>query len=845
MRAVGDVQQEIDFSDYLSVAQIYLQDNFDLGRELLPGDIKPRLLGHWGTCHGISAARANLRDFESVFAEKLGISDFRFVVGVGHGFPAVQADFWLDGTLDRPETTYGFLGGASAKADPDGASAPALSLEVLCKQFSWPHGYPSHTNPLTPRTILEGGELGYSLGVAYGAALDAPERLCAVIIGDGEMETGALLASLNVNKLINMRDNGIVLPILHLNGYKISQPSIYARISDKELHDLLSGFGYLPLFVDGDNVEEFREVLDKCVKVWYNERYNPSSEGAGGLRHVSRMPFIVMKTPKGEGAPETLHGHQVAGTFRSHQVPLPNAKTDPEELMLLEKWLKSYKFTLAKCEKLRKSLARANHSPHSQETARGLGDPSRPAGDSPSIAREASVLLEKQVDSLEPVSEGSSQSVARKDLHVAFYIPEVYDIGREKFSSARRIGEWLQAYAAENASEKDVRLFSPDETNSNKLDAIFAGTNRAWQREILASDESLAPNGRVVEILSENTLFSLAMGYSLTGRQPFFTSYEAFLPIVASQADQYMKFLTGKAEENAPVSKLVAPKKASGRAAEFPAINVLSTSVGWRQDHNGYSHQNPSFMSGLLVKPSKKANCYFPIDDVAAAAAMEDAVSRKNAINLITFDKNDNPRFIDSNHAEFQLRNGGLSVFEFASNARPAIVCTGCGDIVSREMLYAMQIVREYFSGLSMRFVGIGALSHGAFGTVENPASQELFDRYFGKKTPVVAAFHGYAETLGAIFAHYTNPRRVLMRGYEEKGSTTTPLDMLMLNRISRYDLALDILKVAISFDIVEKEVAATAARDLLGELSAAGKYIIKHGEDREKDRKWQYKIQF
>jgi xylulose-5-phosphate/fructose-6-phosphate phosphoketolase len=418
----------------------------------------------------------------------------------------------------------------------------------------------------------------------------------------------------------------------------------------------------------------------------------------------------------------------------------------------------------------------------------------------------------------------------------------VHQIGQEKFSSAKRIGEWLAEYAAEHAEAKDVRLFSPDETNSNKLDAIFASTRRAWQREILPTDTDLAPNGRVVEILSENALFSLAMGYSVTGRQSFFTSYESFAPIISSQAAQYMKFLSGAAGENAPVVDEVALKQ---KHADCPAINILSTSVGWRQDHNGYSHQNPGFISELLVKPSKKANCYFPVDDVAAVAAMNDAVRQQNVINLITYDKNENPRWIDSNHAEFQLKNGGLSVFEFASDRMPEIVCAGCGDIVSREMLYAMQIIRVGFPRLKMRFVGIGALSHGAFGTVENPASQALFDEYFGKKTPIVAAFHGYADTMWSVFGRYTNPRRVLARGYEEKGSTTTPLDMLMMNRISRYDLALDILKVAVAFDKLEREAAAGAARELLRELQKASEYSIKHGEDREKDIKWQYRIRY
>lgn len=819
MRRVDEVQQEIDYADYLSVAQIYLQDNFDLARPLVPSDVKPRLLGHWGTCHGINLARANLRDYEPEFASKLGIKDFRYIVGVGHGFAAVQAGLWLDGTLDE-------------------YSKKPISLATMCKEFSWPHGYPSHTNPLTPKTILEGGELGYSLGVAYGAALDEPSRLCAVVIGDGEMETGALLASMNLNKLLNMRDNGIVLPILHLNGYKISQPSIYARISDKELSDLISGFGYLPLFIEGDDVEGWRTALDKCVKVWYNERMNPSDEEGGGSGHVSRMPFIIMRTAKGEGTPKDANGVPVAGTAKSHQVPFANAKKDESDLKLLEKWLKSYRFTNTKCDKLRKQLkADSLHLPAS----------------------------ETQGEETSPLALGNSPHVALGESSgSAFRVPEVYEIGREKFSSARRIGEWLQAAAAENT--KTLRLFSPDETNSNKLDAIFAATRRAWQREIKPTDEDLAPNGRVVEMLSENTLWSLAMGYSLTGREAFLTSYEAFLPIVASQADQYMKFLAGANMENIPVNREVRPSfSASPRrgdlsscpignsphtlpendGASFPAITVLSTSVGWRQDHNGYSHQNPSFISSLLLKPSKKANCYFPVDDVAAVAAMDSASRQVNKINLITFDKNENPRFIDSSHAEFQLRNGGMSVFEFASNPLPEIVCTACGDIPSREMLYAMQIIRESFPKLPLRFVGIGALSHGAFGTVENPASQELFKDYFGESLPIVAAFHGYADTLSAIFARYTNPRRVLLRGYEEKGSTTTPLDMLMLNRMSRYDLAIDILKVAITYGIVDREVAAATARELLRELKLAGQYIIKHGEDREKDQKWQYKIQF
>jgi xylulose-5-phosphate/fructose-6-phosphate phosphoketolase len=392
-------------------------------------------------------------------------------------------------------------------------------------------------------------------------------------------------------------------------------------------------------------------------------------------------------------------------------------------------------------------------------------------------------------------------------------------------SSARKIGEILRN---ELAKDKDFRVFSPDETSSNKLDAIFEATDRAWLRPLKDWDKYMNPDGRVIELLSENTLFSLLVGYALTGRRGVFASYEAFLPIVSSQVDQYLKFL----------------KQAAGvqwRKA-VPALNILSTSVGWRQDHNGFSHQNPSFLSNLLMKPTRFANCLFPIDAEGARAAMEFALGAENVVNLTTFSKTDEPQWIDSNHADFQLEHGGASVFQFASDEEPQMVLAGCGDLVSKEVLFGMDLAREKLPSLRLRFVGIAALCHGAIGTTKRSLTGAKFREMFLEGVPIIAGFHGYAESLRGILENYTGGERLKVLGFLENGSTTTPLDMMVQNKISRYDVAAEIFDKARILGIIDEDKNNQLQSEMKAEIADHWKYIKEHGIDREKDMLWKIK---
>ncbi|MDR2063499.1 MAG: hypothetical protein LBQ02_01765 [Candidatus Nomurabacteria bacterium] len=386
-------------------------------------------------------------------------------------------------------------------------------------------------------------------------------------------------------------------------------------------------------------------------------------------------------------------------------------------------------------------------------------------------------------------------------------------------SSARRIGEVLRD---ELAKDPDFRVFSPDETTSNKLDAVFEATDRAWLRPLKDWDKYMSPNGRVTELLSENTLFSLLQGYTLTGRRGMLASYEAFLPIVASQVDQYLKFLSQSV-------------KIKWRKA-VPALNILSTSVGWRQDHNGFSHQNPSFITNLLMKPSGLANCLFPIDAEASRAAMEFALHAENVVNLTTFSKTDEPQWIDSNHADFQLANGGASIFQFASDEHPQIILTAAGDLVSKEVLFGMDMARAKLPEIRLRFVGIAALSFDALGTTERRMSQSKFDEMFLEAPPIIASFHGYADTLKTILGNYTNSARLAVGGFLERGSTTTPLDMMVQNEVSRYHIAMKIFEKAKELGIIDEEKRAQLTLEMKAEIRDHLQYIRENGIDREKD---------
>jgi xylulose-5-phosphate/fructose-6-phosphate phosphoketolase len=751
---INKLEKRVRAADYLTVTQIFLQDNFLLKSPLKPEDIKPRLLGHWGTCHGINLAYANLKAF---FGKDNKTDNFEFVLGPGHGFPALQANLFLDGDL--------------LQIDPK-ATLDEAGIAYISKYFSWPYGFPSHSNPETPGIITEGGELGYSLGAAYGAALasDNPNKTIAVLIGDGEMETATLLSSLNLNKLLKTSPK--VLPILHLNGYKISAPSIYARISDRELKNLLRGFGYEPIQVDGEDIGAFQLALEQAEDL--------------------KNPFIIMKTDKGATGPKLLNGEKVAGNYLSHQVPLPLAKTDASELLELEHWLHSYCFN--------------EIFPNLQEISYGITN--KIEQNNP-----YTTLFERLTQS---VAKSSSTSDFGADLPTVVPAP-----GQEKSNSAKKLGELLRD---ETAKTPDFRFFSPDETISNKLDAIFESTDRAWQRELKPWDKYLSPDGRVVEMLSENTLFAVMSSYVLSGKTAMITSYESFLPIISSQLDQYMKFL-------------VQSREAKWRR-RVPALNILSTSVCWRQDHNGFSHQNPAMISALLANPAAPANCLFPIDDIAAAAAFEFMTKTKDVVNLATFDKNDNPRWIDFNHARYQLTNGGASIFQFASDENPDIILAAAGDIVSREMLYARNIVKRDLPDLKLRFVGIAAISVSPsgevnIGTHENPLQPSTRNDYFPQQKPIVAAFHGFPDALKNVFNRELFPH-VTVHGFLGRGSTTSPFDMLARNLCSRYDLAASIVGEAFSKKLIDENTWRVLAEKYRKERDRRIEYAKAYGTDQQ-----------
>jgi xylulose-5-phosphate/fructose-6-phosphate phosphoketolase len=700
-----------------------------------------------------------------------------FLLGPGHGFPALQANLFLENTL--------------AKYYPE-AKRDATGVRYVCKNFSWPYGFPSHASPYTPGVILEGGELGYSLSTAYGAVLDNPSLVAACLIGDGEMETASLLASLNLNKLISPKTNGVVLPILHLNGYKISGPTIYGRMSDQELVCWLTGLGYKPIVVN----EELSEDVDEQMITALDEAYEIIKSIKESDRDgFFKLPFIIMRTKKGETGPKELNGQMVEGNYLSHQVVLNDAKTDAVQRKMLASWLKSYKF-----DELFKPRA-------------GFGDfvnavlppPTKRMGRTP-YANHFSKL---DLPSIDPGSFSRTKP------------------GEVVSESMNAVGEYLRDVFAKNEENKNFRFFSPDETSSNRLDAVFEATNRSWLGALQTQDKFMSPDGRVTELLSENTLQGLLQGYTLTGRHGMMTSYEAFFPIIISMVDQYLKFVDQA-------------KKVDWRG-DIPAMNYISTSVGWRQDHNGFSHQNPSFISDLLLTPNNPANILLPIDDMSALVAAEFSLKTKNVINVITAGKTDEPRWLTIDQARHQLLNNGAMIFDFASSSKPQIVVAAAGDYVSKEALYGLQIAKTELPDLRLRFVSVSALSNGAIGTTHNKMSAARFEEIFTPNQPIIFNFHGYPGTMKQILSNYLDSRRVTLRGYGENGSTTTSFDMQVRNRTSRYDIAMNIFRRANQISIIDDETAKTLIGKYMAKIYEHQRYIFEHGDDMPevKDYKW------
>ena len=748
-----NIKKFIRAANYLTVSQIFLQDNFLLERPLTFEDIKPRLLGHWGSCPGVNHVYAHLLNMQKQLDFAKSDLKTAFMLGPGHAFPALQANLFLEETLSKFDIN---------------AARNRSGIQYISKNFSWPGGFPSHASPFTPGVILEGGELGYSLSTAFGAVLDNPNLVITTLIGDGEAETGTIAASWHLNKLIDPVENGVVLPILHLNGYKISGPTIFGSMSDFELIQFFHGAGWEPKIVDEYSAEDFDLELSNAFS---NAFRDISRIKFGRNNKFIRLPMIIMRSKKGSSGVKENNGQKIEGNSLAHQVPLLKAKTDKNELKKLENWMKSYKFDeLFDYER--------------GEFKEWLND----------FLPESSSRV------------GRNRFIDANLNFKELKLPETTEGLGEKSLAMNAIGGLLEKVFEKNPD--NFRFFSPDETYSNKLDAIFEITSRSWQREIKPWEKDLAKNGRVTEILSENCLQGLLQGYILTGRHGVLTSYEAFAPIISSMMDQYAKFL--------------AQSKEVKWRGDLASLNYILTSTGWRQDHNGFSHQNPSFIDEVLRRENGIGQIFLPADDNSAVVSISKMLKSRNNINVLVAGKTPESRYFSLESARKQLENGGIFVFDSWKNQEiadwnliseddePDLILAASGDYVFKETVAALQVLLHDVAQVKIRLVYVQALCGKGIGTFENTLSKSDFVKIFTKDKPVIFAFHGYTKTLKSILFDYQNPARIQINGYEEKGSTTTPFDMLARNKVSRYDIAVRALNSVNKgdevFEILAKE---------------------------------------
>lgn len=772
-----DFDKYLRAANYLTAAQIFLKDNFLLERELSFDDIKPRLLGHWGSGPGVNFAYSHLS-----YLAKKHEQEILFVLGPGHAFPALQANLYLEGTLSKyyPEAEQSYEG-----------------LGYLCRNFSWPYGFPSHSNPGTPGVILEGGELGYSLSTSYGAALDNPELIVACLVGDGEAETGPTAGAWHLNKLLNPKTDGAVLPILHLNGYKISAPTIFGRMSDEELSSLFSGYGYQPKIVSGSGDGVHQQMQDTLE--WAHQQIQSiRSSNEPGFKH---MPMIIMRTLKGWTGVKELNGQKIEGNCLSHQVVLTEAKTDPSQLKLLEQWLHSYKIG---------ELFSRDH---------GFGqfvDEILPPADKRMGASRRALGGEPFYEPLKlPPSDQFTEDASQP--------------GTIGSSSMRRAGLYLSEVFKLNEPSKNFRMLSPDETYSNKLDEVFKSTARAWQLPVEPWDKDLAADGRVMEMLSEHNLQGLAQGYILTGRHAVFASYEAFVPVITSMMDQYAKFLKQSLSVN--------------WRGDIPSLNYILTSSGWRQEHNGFSHQNPGFIADALRRQGDFVDVYFPPDGNSTLAVLEHCLSSTKQINIIVAGKTLEPRWLTPELAKTELE-AGLMTWDFASDDNPDVVIAAAGDYLTKETLAAVSLIKTDCPNIKIRFVNILCLTSCGLGRGGMCLTHESFNQYFTTDKPVICNFHGYPETLKAIIFDYisTSPHRFSIHGYIESGSTTTPFDMHVRNRTSRYHLAMEALEKMSASGHIDYEKAQEIIAGYERIIETNTDYIRKNGVDMPEIEAWQWK---
>ena len=766
-------------ANYLSVGQIYLQDNPLLETPLKLSDVKPRLLGHWGTTPGLNFLYVHLNRL--ITENDLNMI---YIIGPGHGGPGLVAQTYLEGSYTERYPAI---------------ERNCSGLRRLFRQFSWPYGVPSHVSPETPGSIHEGGELGYSLIHAYGAAFDNPDLIVACIIGDGEAETGAAAASWHSNKFLNPRRDGAVLPILHLNGFKIANPTILARISREELAALLRGYGYEPTFVAGEEPASLHQALAAAFdQVLATIRQIQKEAREGGLDKElerPRWPMIVFQTPKGWTGPKFVDGLPVEGTWRAHQVPVTNFK-NPEHLKVLEDWLKSYRPEELFDETGRFREEFAAIAPTGQ---RRMG--ANPHANGGELLRPLSLP------------------------HFHDYAVAVEKPGSIEAESTRILGAYLRDVMKLNLEKQNFRLFGPDETASNRLDAAFEVSGKAWMAKTEPVDLNLSPDGRVMEVLSEHLCEGWLEAYLLTGRHGFFSCYEAFIHIIDSMLNQHAKWL--KVTKSIPWRRPIA------------SLNYLLTSHVWRQDHNGFSHQDPGFIDHVANKKSDVVRIYLPPDANCLLSVADHCLRSRNYINLIIAGKQPEWQWLSIDAAVRHCTNG-VGVWDFASNdgGDPDVVMACAGDVPTLETLAAVSLLRDTYPDMKIRVVNIVDLM------VLQPQSEHPhgledrdFDTLFTTDRPVIFAFHGYPAIIHKLTYRRRNHANIHVRGYKEEGTTTTPFDMTVLNNLDRFQLALDAVSRIPRF---ADEVAAATARYWTA-MERHKLYISEHGEDLPEIRDWRW----
>lgn len=766
-------------ANYLSVGQIYLLDNPLLKEPLTIEHIKPRLLGHWGTSPGLNLIYAHLN--RVIKAQDLNVL---YVAGPGHGGPALVANTWLEGSYSE---VY-----PNVSRDADG-------LRRLFKQFSFPGGIPSHVAPETPGSIHEGGELGYALSHAYGAVLDNRSLIAACVVGDGEAETGPLAAAWHSNKFLNPERDGAVLPILHLNGYKIANPTVLARIPHSELESLFVGLGHQPYFVEGDDPDLVHQAmastLDRAIE---DIRTIQQDARNGGENARPRWPMIVLRSPKGWTGPQEVDGKVTEGSWRSHQVPLSGLAENPEHVALLEQWLKSYR---------------------PEELFDQCGAPL------PEISGLAPIGCRRM--GANPHANGGQ---LLKNLRMPDYRDYMIDVptpGAVDAEATRVLGDLLRDVMHRNADAENFRVFGPDETASNRLSALFEVTDRAWMAERLDNDDHLAPDGRVMEILSEHTCQGWLEGYLLTGRHGFFSCYEAFIHIIDSMFNQHAKWLKVTSQD-IPWRRPIA------------SLNYLLTSHVWRQDHNGFSHQDPGFIDHVANKKADVIRVFLPPDANSLLHVADWCLRSRNLVNVIVAGKQPQPQWLDR-EAAIKHCTAGVGIWSWASNdqgSEPDVVMACAGDVPTIETLAAVSILREQLPQLKIRVVNVVDLMT-LQPKEEHPhgLSDREFDSLFTPDKPVIFAYHGYPWLIHRLTYRRTNHKNLHVRGYKEEGTTTTPFDMAVRNDIDRFHLAGDVIDRVASAGAS----AAYVKQYLRDQRIEHRQYINEHGEDKPEIRDWRW----